>query len=149
GRPPAAWTRHAWSSVDVFECKPGGPPQHCARDVAWLRGRACHACVAIGNPAPFVRALSDAGATVARSEFRRDHAPWSAAHAAALADRAARESCDLATTWKDWTKLRTALAGSANRAAVSVVVPRVEIEFLKGQEDVQRALRTALKAPRG
>lgn len=143
GRPPAAWTRHAWSGLDVFECAPGAAPVQRREPIGWLAGRLVDVCVGIGNPAPFLRELQSAGAQIGGTELKRDHAVYDVGDAARLASHAASTKSCLVVTGKDWVKLSRSLAASGKRPAVCVAVPRVDIAFLAGDVQVRSALRQA------
>lgn len=143
GRAPAAWTRHAWREVDVFECRAGEPPVAARVPTQWLRGRRAVVAAAIGNPAPFAAAAEAVGCLVQALHLRRDHAAYSPRLAQALATDAALHGGILLTTWKDWTKLGAALAAARDFPAVTVAVPRVEVQFLSGEHRVREALRAA------
>lgn len=149
GRPPAAWTRHAWSGLDVFECAPGAAPSLRREPIGWLAGRLVDVCVGIGNPAPFLHELRAAGAQIGGTELRRDHAMYDARDAARLASQAASTKSCLVVTGKDWVKLSTSLATAAERPAVCVAVPRVDIEFIAGDARVRAALRQAAAVIQG
>lgn len=143
GRAPAAWTRHAWREVDVFECRAGEPPVAARVPTEWLRGRRAVVAAAIGNPAPFAAAAESAGCQVLALHLRRDHAAYSPRLAQALAAESARHDGILLTTWKDWTKLGAALAAGRAFPSVTVAVPRVEVQFLSGEHRVREALNAA------
>lgn len=153
GRPPAAWCRHVWVGVDVFDWTPGHPTTHRPEPVEWLSGREVIAVAGLGNPAPFVDMLHRAGCVVHAGVLERDHAHYGSAYARALVQRAQAKGAVLATTWKDWTKLREALSAATpatSRVApgVLIAVPRLEISFLQGEERVRDALVQAFASPR-
>jgi tetraacyldisaccharide 4'-kinase len=149
GRPPLAWTRHAWQGVDVLRCSPGTAPTRRMEPVEWLRDRRVVVALAIGNPAPFMAHLRQAGAEIVEEVVRRDHAPYTDRHAARLVRAAISHHAGLVTSLKDWTKLGPALVTVTERAAVEIAVPHLAIEFVAGLGEMRRILHAAAaRAPR-
>jgi tetraacyldisaccharide 4'-kinase len=144
GRPPMAWCRHAWATLDLFQPDPDGGWVSSHEPVSWLLGRSVVAAAALGNPAPFLHQLEAAGATVKHAVLRRDHAPYSVSDARGLNELACQGGSILATTWKDWTKLSTPLARVSGNGHMTVVVPRVETEFECGEAEITKALQRAV-----
>lgn len=146
GRPPLAWTRHAWQGVDVMECSPGSAPVQRQERVECLRGRRVVVALALGNPGPFIAQLQEAGAEIVEQALRRDHAPYTQRDAERLLRSALRHEAMIVTSFKDWTKLGRAVVRARARAPVEVGVPRLAIEFLAGLEEMQRILHAAAAA---
>lgn len=121
-----------------FPDKPVATTEHRPVDVEDLRGRPVGAFCGIGNPAAFRRTLESVGAAVAAFRTFADHHPYTAADVDDLRVWAAKLPADavVATTQKDWVKLRLAdLAGRPLRAV------RIGLVFRDGQEAFDAALR--------
>lgn len=130
-----------------FPDKPVATTEHCPtglvggehpEPVESLRGRAVGAFCGIGNPAAFRRTLEGLGATVAAFRTFADHHAYTAADVSDLRTWAERLPADavIATTQKDWVKLRLAdVAGRPLRAV------RIGLVFRDGQEAFEAALR--------
>lgn len=140
-----AQSRHAWAGLDLYTPgKPDQPAEH--QPVSWLSGRPILAACGIGNPAPFLDHLNDAGARTVRADIRPDHHHWSRADADALA-RAARDSGAeiIATTAKDWVKLRSVIPANGGLAAA---VPRLELLLTDAEHDLRALITHAVgRAP--
>jgi tetraacyldisaccharide 4'-kinase len=103
-----------------------------------LRGRSVAAFCGIGNPPAFRRTLEGLGASVTAFRTFADHHRYTAADVDELRTWAARlpSGTLVATTQKDWVKLRLAdLAGRPLRAL------RIGLAFRDGQEAFDAALR--------
>lgn len=160
GKPADAWCRHAWGAIDVFECAPGKAPVRRTESAAFLQGKKVVAVAGLGNPQPFMQMLHDAGATISAQHIRADHAAYRAADALRLLHAAQEQQAVLATTWKDWTKLSRAILENVREPAalassymsastLTVVVPRVEIEFVTGEPEIRAALTRATAPAHG
>ncbi len=134
GRPPSAWTRHAWTELSVFE--PADPAGHHA-DVQWLRGRRVVTMLGVGNPVAIIAQLERAGAEVLVNVPVRDHQRYGAAQLATAA-RLCADADALVTTGKDWAKLRGLIGDQ--RCPVPIVVPRVVIEVFDGRQALEELI---------
>lgn len=109
-----------------------------AEPVESLSGRVVAGFCGIGNPAGFRRTLESLGAHVAEFRTFPDHHGYTRADVDDLtrwAEQLPREAL-IATTQKDWVKLRTAeLAGHPVRAV------RIGLSFRTGQDEFDAALR--------
>lgn len=115
--------------------------EHRPVGAADLRGEKVGAICGIGNPAAFDRTLRDAGAVVVASRTFPDHHPYTRDDVEDLRQWAGTLPGDavVATTQKDWVKLRLAeLSGRTVR------VVRIGLAFRDGQDAVERALRAVL-----
>jgi tetraacyldisaccharide 4'-kinase len=102
-----------------------------------LRGRAVGAFCGIGNPGAFRRTLEGLGARVVEFRTFGDHHAYSREDVEELSRWAGKlpEDAPIATTQKDWVKLRLGeLAGRPLRAV------RIGLAFREGQEEFDRAL---------
>jgi len=109
-----------------------------------LRGTTVGAFCGIGNPAAFRRTLEDLGATVAAFRSFPDHHPYSRADVDDLRAWANTlpTGATVATTQKDWVKLRTPdLAGRPLRAV------RIGLAFRDGRAAFDEALRRVAPSP--
>ncbi|MDB5308555.1 MAG: lpxK [Gemmataceae bacterium] len=122
---PVATTEHR--PTDLIRA--GEEGQAIPPDV--LRTRPVGAFCGIGNPAAFRRTLEDLGATVAAFRAFPDHYPYTRADVDDLQTWANALPADavIATTQKDWVKLR--LADLAGRPLWAV---RIGLVFREGQE---------------
>jgi len=134
GRDPIAWTDHRWTGFEVY-----GAGTVRSEPLGWLRGRPVAAVVGIGHPRAFLAAAEEAGATIAARTIGRDHAPWNGpAGDAALATGVG--SGIVLTTRKDWVKL----AGRPRPPGVEVAIPRLELAFLAGEDELLARFRQAV-----
>lgn len=126
GRPPMAWCRHTWFGIDVIE---RGEARREA--LSWLGGRRAFGLFGVGHPEAVRAAYVRAGATLLACARVRDHERYRRATVTAWLDRAISLGADcIATTRKDWTKLRELVPADAP----PIVVPDVGLEFLAGEE---------------
>lgn len=109
-----------------------------------LRGRPVVGFCGIGNPAAFRRTLEDLGATVIAFRTFPDHHPYSRADVDDLREwvRAQPGETVIATTQKDWVKLRTPDLGGRPLWAV-----RIGLVFRDGLDAFDNALRRAAGDP--
>lgn len=103
-----------------------------------LRGRVVGAFSGIGNPAAFRRTLEDLGARVAAFRAFPDHHPYARADIDDLNDWASGlpPGAMIATTQKDWVKLRVPDLGGRSLWAV-----RIGLAIRDGREAFNDALR--------
>jgi tetraacyldisaccharide 4'-kinase len=112
-----------------------------AEETSVLSGKAVGAFCGIGNPAAFRRTLEGLGASVIAFRSFADHHPYTRADVDDLQAWAAGlpAGAEIATTQKDWVKLRLAeLAGRPLRTV------RIEMAFLDGQEAFNKTLQTVV-----
>jgi len=140
GRPPLAETRHAWASDLRALIK----ERETTKPISWLSGRSVVVACALGHPAPFVGQVRHAGATVAAEILLRDHAPFSDRDVDRII-RAGRDVDAIVCTAKDWTKL---VRVRPDRWPCPVLRPTVEIEFLRGRDELARRLVESVEKPR-
>jgi tetraacyldisaccharide 4'-kinase len=139
GRPPIAWTRHAWRGLEVHAAADGGGGGRVA--TTWLRGRRVALVCGVGHPGSVVASLEAHGAIVAETRIFRDHAAFDAASVRGLGRIAERVDAIVATR-KDWVKL--APFERERSGLPPIVVPDLAIEFLEGEAAYLAALRRAL-----
>jgi tetraacyldisaccharide 4'-kinase len=132
---------HAWTALGVSD--PGGGDRD--EPVEALAGRRVVATLGVGNPEPFLRRLTEAGAEVVAIERRRDHASWADAPSDHLARLAAPHApVDLCvTTRKDWVKLRW----RPELITLPVAHPALSLRFRRGLEDIARVVESAAGPP--
>lgn len=133
GRPPIAWTDHAWSGLDRFE----GGNLAGAEPVEWLEGRRVAVVAGVARPEAFEEMVRAAGAVVVACMAVRDHQRYSRGRVAALARQAAGVEA-VVTTLKDWVKLRRWWPPDR-----TIVVPRLGIRWHEGEELLSQRLREA------
>jgi tetraacyldisaccharide 4'-kinase len=138
GRPPLAWSRHAWPSVRVLEPGVGDGFE----PASWLSGKRVVTMLGVGHPASIRRQLERAGANVVTVVPATDHEDYTRAKIAM-----ARGFCDgadaLVTTGKDWVKIRGLLDWRTWPSPI--VVPQLRLEILDGAEDLRDRLRQAVR----
>jgi len=155
---PLATARHAWRCVDLF-----GPGDKVLQSTepGWVRGKRLALIAAIARPEQFIHQVEVAsGQKVLEAVILRDHDPIP--HA--TLQRLGKLGVDgVIMTGKDWAKVVGAAPHpqpeDQNRGkpldavleavlglqlAVPIVVPRVEIEMLEGEEGVWEAVEGAL-----
>ena len=126
GRPPIAWSRHAWRGLEIHG--PGGVRRE---PIEWLAGRRVVTLLGVGHPGAVRRQIEKAGAVIVRDDRARDHERYRAGkvHAAAAA---ARASDGLFVTPKDWVKVRGLLDSTTRWAPV--IVPTLALEVFEGEQ---------------
>lgn len=134
GRPPIAWTDHAWSGLDRFEQGDAA----ASEGIEWLAGRRVAVLAGVGRPDAFEAMVRAAGATVAVRASARDHQAYSPRRVASLV-RATSAGEAVVTTLKDWVKLRPLWPPER-----TVVVPRLQIRWNAGREAFDRRLQAVL-----
>jgi tetraacyldisaccharide 4'-kinase len=112
--------------------------------VSWLGGRRVVATCAIGNPGAFINQLRAGGADVAAILTERDHHRWTHRDIERLVRLAAAEKAEaIATTDKDWVKLRRL---DLAPLGVPVVRPRVRMGILGAGEALRDRVIGAARA---
>lgn len=116
-------------------------PDGTTADVSELRDRPVAAFSGVGNPTAFHRTLTDLGAQVIATREFPDHHPYTRDDVADLTRWAATLPADtiIATTQKDWVKLRVGRLGGRPLWAV-----RVGLTFLDGQDVFEQRLQGVL-----
>jgi tetraacyldisaccharide 4'-kinase len=106
-----------------------------------LRGKAVAAFCGLGNPEAFRRTLTDLGASVTAFRTFPDHHPYTAADVDDLAAWAANtpDGTVIATTQKDWVKLRIGELGGRKLWAA-----RIGLSVLAGEDVLHQKLRGVL-----
>jgi tetraacyldisaccharide 4'-kinase len=111
-------------------------PEGEARSLESLRGQSVIAFCGIGNPASFRHALGRLGANVLRLAVYPDHYRFTSQDLRHLGSLASREQADLlVTTEKDAVRIP---GGWSSRP--DLLVLRVDVEILRGAEDLERVL---------
>lgn len=135
-----AVARHAWASLVV--ARPAGEQEE---SVVWLRGKRVIAACGIGNPRPFVRAVSEASGNPAIEFVRPDHDPFVPRTLEKLVAEARQSGADaIVVTGKDWAKLKRVRPGAW---PCPVVRAKLELRFDEGGEAVKTAVLDAAGAP--
>jgi tetraacyldisaccharide 4'-kinase len=143
GKPPLAWTEHAWRSLDRHD--------RAASDrlpLGWLRGKRVLIACGVGHPASVIADAEASGARVADAIILRDHAAIDRA-ALERIQQAARGTDAVLVTRKDWVKIELLRSADAREGAADAppfVVPDLSISFLEGEEALLRQLREAIAA---
>ncbi|MFZ4721958.1 MAG: tetraacyldisaccharide 4'-kinase [Phycisphaerales bacterium] len=133
GRPPIAWTRHAWHVLRATTATDAEETWTLER----LRGRSVAVWAGIGNPGAFVAHVTACGARVVDVPRLADHQRFDARLVERLA-RVARAAgaTDIVCTGKDWVKLRPLSRPSSLR----IVRPQLELECIEGLTPLRQAL---------
>jgi tetraacyldisaccharide 4'-kinase len=135
-----AIARHAWVSLVV--ARADGDHED---SVAWLRGKRVIAACGIGNPGPFVKAVTEAAGNPAIEFVRPDHDPFVPRTLEKLVGEAKQTGADaIVVTGKDWSKLKRV---RPNAWPCPVVRAKLEIRFDDGGETVKKAVLDAAGAP--
>lgn len=137
GRPPLAWTRHAWHGLEMYTSA-GEPGNQVEAD--WLAGRRITTMLGLGNPRAVEAQLEAAGATIIASVPARDHERYTRARLS-VARLAAEGGDALVMTRKDWVKAREVIDFSD--WSVPIVIPRMEMEVFDGAAALQQLILTA------
>jgi tetraacyldisaccharide 4'-kinase len=137
GAPPLAWCRHRWMSLALHGS------ERADVEIDWLRGKRVATMLGVGNPAAVTDQVRGVGAMIAMDFGARDHERYAAARV-----RAFLASCSdvdaLVVTAKDWVKLERLI--DWRRCPMPVAVPRLEIEFLAGEERLWSKALAAIEA---
>ncbi|GJM18956.1 MAG: tetraacyldisaccharide 4'-kinase [Phycisphaeraceae bacterium] len=146
-----ATSRHAWAELAVVE-----EGAERTEPVAWLAGRRVAAACAIGNPDPFLDALTEACApdgpdaprgTIVHRTVLRDHDPYDAPSITRITDGARTAGAEaVVITEKDWSKLRTV---ADTEWPCPIVRPRLRIELMSAAAEFTHAVLNAARAPEG
>jgi tetraacyldisaccharide-1-P 4'-kinase len=102
--------------------------------------------LAVGNPHGVLQAVEEGGADVGPRLLHRDHhryRPRDIERAMTAGD----DAHALLTTMKDWVKLRPLAEARRDAWRHPVVVPRLEIAFIEGEDAVLDLVRRALTNP--
>ena len=125
GRPPLAWSRHAWTGLALFDRR--SDPDEVPVD--WLDGKRIVTLLGVGNRAPVRDQIEATGAVVAADVPARDHERYDRAKITLV-----RSLCDgvdaLVMTAKDWVKARRLI--DLESWPVPIVVPQLEIDVFEG-----------------
>lgn len=131
GNNPLAWSQHKWTGLDIYD------PDLNASDIVWLNGKRILTMLGVGNPNSIHQQIEAIGAKVAENVPVGDHQKYSNADI-----KKAKELCNsldaMLVTAKDWIKLRGLI--DCRDWPVPVVVPQLQIEFYKGQEQLQELI---------
>jgi tetraacyldisaccharide 4'-kinase len=136
GRPPTAWSRHAWASLSLHR---DGRVEHLSP--TWLEGRRVATLLGVGHPDSIRRQLAEWGGREVLQLSAQDHDRYADARVERLVARC-READSIEavfTTAKDWVKLKSRWPKD-----LSVVVPDLAIEFLAGESELASALLRSL-----
>jgi tetraacyldisaccharide 4'-kinase len=137
GRPPVAWTRHAWNCLRVTAASQGQESWSLER----LRGRSVAVWAGIGNRSAFVSQVKACGARVVDVPGLADHHAYDARGVERLAARARRAGAtEIVCTGKDWVKLRLLPLP----ATLTVLRPELRMEFVAGEPALQAMLAEAM-----
>ena len=136
GKPPIAWARHAWRQLQIHAKHAGDLP------IAWLKGKRVLTMFGIGNPAAVRAQVEAAGAKIMVDIPAGDHERFDIAKLAT-----ARGLCDgldaMVVTRKDWVKIEP-LISKLGGWPTAIIVPHLEIEFIKGEDALQALLVNAV-----
>lgn len=148
GRPPIAWTRHAWRRLMRYDAQ-----GEQMLPLSWLRGRRVLLFAGVGNPASVRASAETEGATIADAPRVPDHVRVTAETLRRLRDQASGKDAILLTR-KDWVKFRRLFGDAPPPADLPPwIVPDLAIEFVEGpdgssgEDRVLAAARAALAAP--
>jgi tetraacyldisaccharide 4'-kinase len=127
GRPPVAWSRHAWTGLHVHQ---GDSPSR-QEPVAWLKGRRVLTLLGVGHPRAIERQLESHGATIAASVPAADHERYD--HQKVRVVRGLCGGVDgVVVTGKDWVKLRHLI--ESHNWPIPFVVPELRIDVFRGHD---------------
>ncbi|MHC5112848.1 MAG: tetraacyldisaccharide 4'-kinase [Planctomycetota bacterium] len=140
GRPPLAWSRHAWTALDVHGADGGA----CVA-ADWLDGRRVAVMFGVGHPASVAGQVRDAGAEIVASISVRDHQHYTGRFLHDVRSRLAGVDALLVTA-KDWVKTRPLI--DCSDWPVPIVVPRLDLDVFAGADELTRLiLDTASPSP--
>lgn len=137
GRPPMAWTSHAWDSLEVHR----GGVDPTLEPLEWLRGRRVATLAGTGHPQSFLEMVRAHGADELATLPASDHQHYDASSAERLARRAESlgATC-VVTTAKDWVKL-----GRVWSSRLPVVVPCLRLRWIEGREAFRQRLLQSIR----
>ncbi len=149
GRPPTAWTRHAWTGLRTWAAGAVPTPETAgAARVSGLAGRAVAVMAGVARPAGVVAMATAAGARVVHVEPVRDHQRYDAASRDAALARAADAGAEaVLVTRKDRVKLASLPAPPASLPPL--VEPVLSLVFLEGEALLAAAVDAAVDAATG
>ncbi len=137
GGPPIAWSRHAWTGLELFDT---ATPQ--CEPVTWLEGKRVVTMFGVGHPEAVQRQVESAGAVIAADIRVGDHERYDRARVTL-----AKSLCDgvdaLLMTPKDWVKVRRLIDLAS--WPVPIVVPRLEIDVFEGAAALEDRLVKAVQ----
>jgi tetraacyldisaccharide-1-P 4'-kinase len=111
-------------------------------EVAWLRRKRVAVWAGTGNPRAIVEQTESVAAAVVDVPRLADHARWDAPKVARLLLRAQEAGAEaVIVTPKDWMKI----APLDVKSELTLVRPRLAIEFLQGESLVQEQLARAVR----
>ena len=141
GKPPIAWSRHAWKGLDVHH-RPKRPE---AAPVSWLDGKRVVTLLGIGNPESVRRQVEAAGAVIVADVPARDHERYGVAKLEAV-----KSVCNgvdaVVMTPKDWMKVKR--LATVESLPVPVVVPILEIDVFEGATALTTMIEHAVSSTR-
>jgi len=141
-KPPVAWSRHGWSTLEVFDGE--GIRKE---EVAWLKGRRVMSLLGIGNPAAMRQQIENAGATIIHDFPVRDHQHYDPRKSRFLRKvtdlmTADQKTHALLTTGKDWVKLRSLI--DWDQWTIPIVIPTLELDFVSGENELRSLVLSTL-----
>lgn len=131
GKPPIAWSQHKWTKLDIYD------PSLNSVDIDWLKNKRILTMLGVGNPKSILQQIEAIGAKVAENIPVIDHKRYSNADIKNAKDLCHKLDAMLVTA-KDWVKLKSLI--DLTNWPVPVIVPQLEIEFVKGQEQLQKMI---------
>ena len=141
GKPPIAWSRHAWTGLAVYH----RPERTKDEPVGWLDGKRVVTLLGIGNPESVRRQLEAAGAVIARDVPARDHERYGEATLAAVKSVCSGVDAVVMTA-KDWVKVRRLAA--IEPLPVPIVVPQLAIDVFEGAAALTTMIEHAVSSTR-
>ena len=131
GRPPVAWTRHAWTRIERHGAGGHDMP------IAALEGKRVVVATALAHPDAFVADAIAHGARIADDIRFRDHHAFTAADVERIVVRARQKDAAVLCSGKDWAKFGRLFR---DPPGVEWLVARAGIDFLDGEASVRHAL---------
>ena len=130
GRDPTAWCDHVWTGLSRFDVD-GETTLDTLSGIRVITRLGIAAAEGVRNQ------IVEAGGVIVADVAARDHAPVTASEMQRLAEACTRADALLVTA-KDWVKLQPLVDWSALQ--VPVLVPRLTLNFVSGQEELERRL---------
>jgi len=141
GKPPIAWSRHAWTGLTVYH----RPKRGEDAPVGWLDGKRVVTLLGIGNPESVRRQVEAAGAVIAADVPARDHERYGVAKLAVV--KSVCHGVDaVVMTSKDWVKVRR--LATIESLPVPIVVPKLEIDVFEGAAALTTMIEHAVSSTR-
>jgi tetraacyldisaccharide 4'-kinase len=131
GRPPVAWTRHAWTRIERHGAGGHDMP------LSALAGKRVVVATALAHPDAFVADAIAHGARIADDIRFRDHHAFTAADVERIVVRARQKDAAVLCSGKDWAKFGRLFL---DPPGVEWLVVRAGIDFLDGEALVRHAL---------